>query len=63
VVDLHLCAMTAPEAGAGRFIAVTQFLWMAEVAGILRERLGPIVETAESLIERGVVEATAGARV
>lgn len=40
VVDLHIRAMTAPEAGGERFIAVAQFLWMAEVAAILRERLG-----------------------
>jgi nucleoside-diphosphate-sugar epimerase len=41
VVDLQLRAMTAEAAGGDRFIAVTQFLWMAEVAGILRQRLGP----------------------
>jgi nucleoside-diphosphate-sugar epimerase len=41
VADLQLRAMTAPEAGGERFIAVTQFLWIAEVAGLLRQRLGP----------------------
>ena len=41
VVDLQIRAMTAEAAGGERFIAVTQFLWMAEVAGILRQRLGP----------------------
>lgn len=40
VADLHLRAMTAPAAGGERFIAATPFLWMAEVAAILRERLG-----------------------
>ncbi|MGC1852731.1 MAG: aldehyde reductase [Solirubrobacterales bacterium] len=40
VADLHLLAMTHAEAGGERFIAVTRFLWMAEVATILRERLG-----------------------
>jgi dihydroflavonol-4-reductase len=40
VADLEIRAMTAPEAGGERFIAVTQFLWMAEVAAVLRERLG-----------------------
>jgi nucleoside-diphosphate-sugar epimerase len=40
VADLHLKAMTAPEAGGERFIAATPFLWLAEVAAILRERLG-----------------------
>ncbi len=40
VADLHIRAMEAPEAGGERFLAVTEFLWMAEVAAILRERLG-----------------------
>ena len=40
VADLHIKAMTAPEAGGERFIAVARFLWMAEVAAVLRERLG-----------------------
>jgi nucleoside-diphosphate-sugar epimerase len=39
VVDLQLRAMTAPTAGGERFIAVAEFLWMSEVAAILRERL------------------------
>jgi nucleoside-diphosphate-sugar epimerase len=41
VADLHLRAMTAPEAGGERFIAVARFQWMADVAAVLRERLGP----------------------
>jgi dihydroflavonol-4-reductase len=40
VADLHIRAMTAPEAGGERFIAVAQFMWMAEVAAVLRDRLG-----------------------
>jgi nucleoside-diphosphate-sugar epimerase len=40
VADLHVRAMTAPEAGGERFIAVARFLWLAEVAAVLRERLG-----------------------
>ena len=40
VADLHLRAMTAAEAGGERFVAAGPFLWMAEVAAILRERLG-----------------------
>ncbi|HEX7059049.1 MAG TPA: aldehyde reductase [Solirubrobacterales bacterium] len=40
VADLHLKAMTASGAGGERFIAVARFLWMAEVAAILRDRLG-----------------------
>jgi dihydroflavonol-4-reductase len=40
VADLQIRAMTAPEAGGERFVAVAQFRWMAEVAEILRDRLG-----------------------
>jgi dihydroflavonol-4-reductase len=41
VADLHIRAMTAPAAGGERFIAVNRFLWMADVAAILRDQLGP----------------------
>jgi len=51
VADLHIKAMEAPGAGGGRFIAVTEFLWMAEIAAILRERLG---EDAAKVPKRSV---------
>jgi dihydroflavonol-4-reductase len=41
VADLHIRAMTAPEAGGERFIATMEFMWMGDVAEILRKRLGP----------------------
>jgi nucleoside-diphosphate-sugar epimerase len=41
VADLHVRAMLAPQAAAERFIAASEFLWMREVAGILRQELGP----------------------
>lgn len=40
VADLQIRAMTAPAAGGERFLAVDRFLWMKDVARILRERLG-----------------------
>jgi nucleoside-diphosphate-sugar epimerase len=40
VADLHLRAMTDPAAGGERFIAADKFLWTAEVAAVIRERLG-----------------------
>jgi dihydroflavonol-4-reductase len=40
VADLHIRAMTAPQAGGERFLAVDRFMWMKDVARILRERLG-----------------------
>ena len=40
VADLHIRALADPAAGGERFIAADQWLWMAEVAAILRERLG-----------------------
>ncbi len=41
VADLQIRAMTDPKAGAHRFVAVRSFEWMAEVAKILRDQLGP----------------------
>jgi dihydroflavonol-4-reductase len=41
VADLQIRAMTASEAGGQRYIAATEFQWMADVAAVLRERLGP----------------------
>lgn len=40
VVDLHIRAMTAPEAAGQRFLAATDFLWLTEVARILRQHFG-----------------------
>jgi dihydroflavonol-4-reductase len=40
VADLHILAMTSPAAGGERFISTDEFLWMGDVAAILRERLG-----------------------
>ena len=40
VAGLHLLAMTAPQAGGERFLATTEFMWMADVAAVLRDRLG-----------------------
>jgi dihydroflavonol-4-reductase len=41
VAELEVAAMVAPNAGGERFIATGPFLWMSEVAEILRDRLGP----------------------
>jgi dihydroflavonol-4-reductase len=59
VADLEIKAMTAPEAGGERFIAATQFLWMAEIGEILRERLGEAASkvptrTVPNLLVRGM---------
>lgn len=51
VADLQIRAMTAPEAGGERFIAVKEFRWMSEVAEVLRDRLGP---AAAKVPKRGV---------
>jgi dihydroflavonol-4-reductase len=40
VADLHIRALTAPEAGGERFLATGPFLWLSELAQILRERAG-----------------------
>jgi nucleoside-diphosphate-sugar epimerase len=39
VADLHIRAMTAPEAAGQRFIAAGNFAWMADLAALLRTRL------------------------
>ncbi len=41
VAELQILAMTAPEAGGERYLAVARFQWMADIAAVLRERLGP----------------------
>jgi nucleoside-diphosphate-sugar epimerase len=40
VADLHIRAMTAPEAAGQRFVAAGKFAWMADLAELLRARLG-----------------------
>jgi dihydroflavonol-4-reductase len=40
VAALEALAMGSPEAGGERFIAAERWLWMSDVAEILRERLG-----------------------
>src|SRR3954466_8328963 len=40
VADLHIRALTDPAGGGERFLAVDEFLWISDVAAIMRERLG-----------------------
>jgi dihydroflavonol-4-reductase len=59
VADLQIRAMTATEAGGERFIAVGRFLWMSEVAEVLRDRLGTAAakvpkRTVPNLVVRGI---------
>jgi dihydroflavonol-4-reductase len=59
VADLQLRAMTASEAGGERFIAVDRFMWMSEVAEVLRDRLGEKAakvpkRTVPNLLVRGM---------
>lgn len=39
LADLHLLAMTRPEAAGGRYPAGGEFVWFEEIARVLRERL------------------------
>ena len=41
LVDVHIRAMTAPEAAGQRFLATGEFAWMREMALTLRDGLGP----------------------
>lgn len=40
LAELHIRAMITPEAAAQRFIAVGDFMWLEEIAAILRSKLG-----------------------
>lgn len=40
LADIHIRAMISPQAGGERFIAVSEFMWMSEIAKILRSQLG-----------------------
>jgi dihydroflavonol-4-reductase len=67
VADLHLRAMTDRAAGGERFIAADEFLWTADVAKVIRERLGdaaPKVPTrvAPNLIVRAMSLVDGGIR-
>ena len=49
VADLHIRAMTAPEAAGQRFIAAGQYAWMADVAALLKAELGPAAALTPTL--------------
>jgi len=40
LADLHVRAMTSPEAAGERFLAVGDFMWMEDIANTLRAQLG-----------------------
>lgn len=40
LADVHIRAMTAEQAAGQRFIAVSQFMWMTDIAQTLRTKLG-----------------------
>ena len=50
VADLHIRAVTDPAGGGQRFIATDRFLWLGDVAAVLRERLGPAAKRVPTRI-------------
>lgn len=40
LVDLHIRAMTAPEAAGQRFLGTGPFIWMGDIAKVLKDQLG-----------------------
>jgi nucleoside-diphosphate-sugar epimerase len=67
VADLEIAAMTSPEAGGERFIAAPSFLWMADVAKILRDNLGEDAakvpkRTVPNFVVRGMARFDPGLR-
>jgi nucleoside-diphosphate-sugar epimerase len=55
VADLHVRALTNPAAGGERFIATDRFLWLPEVATILRDRLGDAARKVPSRVAPNVL--------
>jgi dihydroflavonol-4-reductase len=67
VADLHILAMAAPQAAGERFLAAGGFLWLSEVAEILRDRLGADAakvpsRTVPNLVVRGLARFDPGLR-
>jgi dihydroflavonol-4-reductase len=67
VADLHIRAMAAPEAGGERFLAAGPFLWLSDVAEVLRDRLGADAakvptRTVPNLLVRGMARFDPGLR-
>ncbi|BCB88226.1 NAD-dependent epimerase/dehydratase family protein [Phytohabitans suffuscus] len=54
LADLHIRAMTAPEAAGERLVAGGDFMWLADIARTLREHLG---DRAAKVPTRGVPDA------
>lgn len=51
VAELHVLAMTAPEAAGERFLAVAgRFMSVADIAAVLRARLGPAADRVSTRV-------------
>ena len=61
VADLHIRAMTAPEAAGQRFIAAGDFAWMADLAALLRARLGDAAQQGPDAQSPGLGRQACGA--
>jgi len=55
VADLHIRALSDPAGGGERFIASDRFLWVSEVAAILRERLGDAAKKVPTRVAPNVL--------
>jgi dihydroflavonol-4-reductase len=55
VADLHIRALSDPAGGGERFIATDRFLWVSEVAAILRERLGDAAKKVPTRVAPNVL--------
>lgn len=55
VADLHIRALTSAAAGGERFIATDRFLWLPEVAAILRQRLGDAAKKVPTRVAPNVL--------
>jgi dihydroflavonol-4-reductase len=55
VADLHIRAVSDPAGGGERFIATDRFLWVSDVAAILRERLGDAAKKVPTRVAPNVL--------
>jgi dihydroflavonol-4-reductase len=62
VADLEIRAMTSPEAGGERFIAVTDWRWMSDAGAVLRDRMGDDARKVPNFVVRGMALFDGGIR-
>lgn len=55
VAEMHVTAMAHPRAGGERFIAADRFLWVGDVAAVIRARLGDAAKKVPTRVAPNVL--------